>query len=57
MNILEVVDKIVALRAQDDESEVRILKKRAVVEEMHNSVVGHLGVDRSYKSLKCRGHN
>jgi len=24
---------------------------------MHNSVVGHLGVDHTYKALKLRGHN
>jgi len=24
---------------------------------MHNSVVGHIGVNRTYKTLKLRGHN
>ena len=49
-------DEIVVLRAQNDESEVRFQEKQAVFEKMHNSVVGHLGVDRSYKALKLLGH-
>ena len=36
---------------------LKSLCKKAVFEKFHNSVIGHLGVDRTYKALKLRGHN
>jgi len=50
-------NEIVASRVQDDDSEVSFQEKQSIFEQMHNSVVGHLGLDRTYKSLKLRGHN
>ena len=50
-------DEIVAIRAQNDESELKFQENQAVFEKMHNSVVGHQGVDRTHKALKLRRHN
>ena len=36
-------NEIVALRVQDDESEVRSQEKQAIFKKMHNSVVKNLG--------------
>jgi len=47
----------VASKGQDDNSEVSLQEKQAIFEQSHNSVIGHLGVDRTYKALKLRGHN
>ena len=44
-----------ASRVQNDDSEVSFQEKQSI--QMNNSVVGHLGVDRTYKALKLRGHN
>ena len=44
-------------RVQDDDSEVSFQEKQSIVEQMHNSVIGHLRVDRTYKALKLRGYN
>ena len=45
------------LRAQNEDSEIRLLNGEAVVEKFHNSVVVHPGCDRTYKALKLSGHN
>ena len=45
------------LEVQDEDSEVRLLKREAVIEKFYNLVVGHLGYDRTYKALKLSGHN
>ena len=50
-------DEIVASRVQDDDSEVSLQEKQAIFEQSHNSVIEHLGVDRTYKALKLRCHN
>jgi len=49
-------NEIVASRVQDDDSEVSLQGKEAIFEQSPNSVIGHLGVDRTYKALKLRGH-
>jgi hypothetical protein len=51
-NELEVNNK-----AQNEDSEVRFQNGAAIFEKFHKSVVGHLGCDRTYKSLKFSGHN
>jgi len=43
-------------KAQDKDSEVKFQKTSAIFEKFHNSVVGHLGCDRTYKALKL-SHN
>ena len=53
----EVGDEIVPLRTQDNESDVKLQEKQVVFEKMHNLVAGHLGVYRTYKAFKLRGHN
>ena len=50
-------NEIVASRVQDDDSEVSLQGKEAIFEQSPNSVIGHLGVDRTYKALKLQGHN
>jgi len=50
-------NEIVASRVQDDDSEVSLEEKQAIFEQSQNSVIGHLGVYRTYKALKLRGHN
>ena len=45
------------LKAQDEDSEVRLQNGSVVFEKFHNSVVVHLGCDRAYKALKLSGHN
>ena len=44
-------------KAQNEDSEVRFQKGSAIFEKFYNSVVGHLGCDRTYKALKLSGHN
>ena len=43
----EESNEIVALRVQDDDSEVSFQEKQSIFEQMHNSVFGHR-VDRTY---------
>jgi hypothetical protein len=50
-------NEIVPSRVQEADSEVSSQEKQVVFEKFHNSVIGHLGVDRTYKALKLRGHN
>ena len=38
-------NKLVASRVQDDDYEVSFQEKQTIFEQMHNSVVGHLGVE------------
>ena len=48
---------LIASRVPGDDFEVSFQEKQAIFEQIHNSVVGHLGVDRTYNSLKLRGYN
>ena len=50
-------DELEVLRTQDDDSEVKFQKGEAVFEKFHNSVVGNLGFDRTYKALNLSVHN
>ena len=45
------------VKVPDEDSEIRLQKGEGVSEKFHNSVVGHLGYDRTYKALKILGHN
>ena len=47
-------DEQEVIKAQDEDSEVKLQNGSAIFEKFHNSVVGHLGCDRTYKAL---GHN
>jgi len=48
----------VASRVQNDDSEVSFQEKQVIFEQIYNnSVVGHLGMDRTYKAIKLRCHN
>jgi len=42
-------NEIVASRVQNDDSEVSFQEKQAIFEQSHNSVIGYLWVDRTYK--------
>ena len=61
MHILEICDEegheIIASRVQDADSEVSSQEKPAIFAQFYNSVIGHQGVDRTYKALKLQGHN
>ena len=46
-------DELEVMKAQDEDSEVRLPNGEAVLD---NSVVGHPGCDRIYKVLKFSGH-
>ena len=50
-------DELEVSKAQDEDSEVKLQNGSAIFEKFHNSVVGHLGCDRTYKALKLSGHN
>ena len=50
-------DEQEVIKAQDEDSEVRLQNGSAIFEKFHNSVVVHLGCDRTYKALKLSGHN
>ena len=50
-------DEVDILKAQDEDSEVRLQKCEFVFEKFHNSVVDRLGCDRTYKALKLSGHH
>ena len=42
-------EELEVINPQDEDSEVRFQKASAIFEKFHNSVVGHLGCDRTYK--------